>query len=355
MSRSHRLLGVVAAVAVAAAAGAATRPAAAAEATDTSVAARGPGSILYLKGGKLWRASPDGRVKRRIPHAGRFVSASQSDSGTIAAHRGLNFYRLSRAGKLLNKPITTAFRTNKLLPAFNGPFSPEISPDGTKIAYTYSFIASYYDYTCQCNRIQPSMNTSYTWSNRFTEWPDRTFGSISFHYNASWIDNRTTLSTTQHLFDYGGNVMDAIGIDTLGGGLNSYRNWFSGCMAGCDSIDTLQLYRYDEAEMTRQKDKVVVVSGPLNGDADGSRLQIHLMAGLPPAIPPTFCQIAATSGKLSSPTWSPDGKSLAWADAKGIWVGKVGATYGPEGPACALTSRLVIPGGSKPDWGPARP
>jgi hypothetical protein len=36
-------------------------------------------------------------------------------------------------------------------------------------------------------------------------------------------------------------------------------------------------------------------------------------------------------------------------------VGQVGDTFGPDGPTCELTKRLVIPGGSKPDWGPARP
>ena len=96
------------------------------------------------------------------------------------------------------------------------------------------------------------MNTSYTWANRFTDSPERVFGLVRFHSNASWIDNRTTLSTTQHLYDYAGNVMDAVGLDRLGGGPDSYTNWFSGCMAGCDSVQTLELYRYDEAEMTRQ-------------------------------------------------------------------------------------------------------
>lgn len=355
MTRSQTLHGVAVAVLVAAVvAGAATRTAAATPTAATAQAAT-PGSILYLRGGKLWVASPDGRVKRKVPHTGRFESASQADNGTIVALRGVDLYRLNRGGKALNKPFTTAFRTSSLTPAFNGPFSPEISPDGTKVAYTYSLIASNFDPACQCNRISPSMNTSYTWANRFTDAPERVFGLVRFHSNASWIDGRTTLSTTQHLFDFAGNVMDAVGIDRLGGGPDSYTNWFSGCMAGCDSVQTLELYRFDEAEMTRQRDKVVVVSGQLNGMADGSRLQIHRLAGLPPAIPPTFCQIAATSGKLQSPTWSPDGKSLAWADAKGIWVGQVGSTFGPTGPACELTKRLLIPGGSKPDWGPARP
>jgi WD40 repeat protein len=357
MDRRHFIgwritLGLVLAAALAAALTCAT---ATGSTTSETAAAAKKGSILYLKGGKLWVASPDGRTKLRVYHTGRFQSASQADNGTIVALRGTNLYRLSRRGRLLNKPFTTAFRTNRILPAYNGPFSPEVSPDGTKVAYTYSFIASHFDPACLCNRISPSMNTSYTWSNRFTDSPERVFGLARFHSNASWIDNRTTLSTTQHLYDYAGNVMDAVGLDRLGGGPDSYSNWFSGCMAGCDSVQTLQLYRYDEAEMTRQKDKLVFVSGTLNGLADGSRMQIHRMAGLPPAIPPTFCQVAATSGKLSSPTWSPDGRSLAWADAKGIWVAQVGDAFGPDGPSCRLTKRLVIPGGSTPDWGPARP
>jgi WD40 repeat protein len=319
---------------------------------DGASATAGTGSILYLKGGRLWASSPDGRTNRRIPHAGRFESASQADNGTIVAQRGINLYRLSRRGRLLNKPFTTAFRTNRILPAYNGPFSPEMSPDGTKVAYTYSFIASHFDPVCQCNRISPSMNTSYTWSNRFTDSPERVFGLARFHSNASWIDNRTVLATTQHLFDYAGNVMDSIGIDALGGGPDSYSNWFSGCMSGCDSVLTLQMYRVDEGEMTRQRDKLVFVSGELNGLADGSRMQIHPMAGMPPAIPPTFCQIDGPNGRFTRPTWSPDGKSLAWADARGIWVGQVGDV---SGATCQLTKRLVIPGGSQPDWGPARP
>ena len=227
-----------------------------------------------------------------------------------------------------------------------------MSPDGTKIAYTYSFIASHYDPDCACERTSPSMNTSFTHSNRFVDRPERVFGNARFHSNASWIDNRTVLATTEHLYDYAGKVMDSVAIDTLGGGPDSYRNWFSNCVAGCDSVQTLQMYRLDEGEMTRQRDKLVFVSGALNGPADGSRLQIHPMRGMPPAIPATFCEIGGASGRFTSPTWSPDGRSLAWADAKGIWVARVTDT---SGGTCRLSRKLVVPGGSTPDWGPANP
>jgi hypothetical protein len=340
-TRFGALVVALAAAAVAAALGAVHAPAAA-----------GPGSILYENGGKLWVASPDGRVKRRVPHSGSFEWPSQADSGTIVAQRGLNFHRLSRSGKELNKPITTAFRKNPILPAYNGPFTPEVSPDGTKIAYTYSFVASHFDPNCNCHRVSPSMNTSYTYANRFVEWPSRVFGRMGFHGNASWIDNRRVLGTTEHLFDYGGKVMDSVGVDTLGGGDDSYRNWFSECVEGCDDIQTLRMYRVDEGEMTRQRDKLVFTAGDLGGPASGKRLFIYRTKGAPPKLPGNPCHVTGPNGKFTSPTWSPDGKSLAWADKKGIWVGRVGDV---SGQTCQLTKTLVIPGGSSPDWGPAKP
>src|SRR4051812_45960556 len=65
-----------------------------------------------------------------------------------------------------------------------------------------------------------------------------------------------------------------------------------------------------------------------------------------------FCRITGATGKFTSPTWSPDGKSLAWADRRGIWKGTLGS---PAGASCEITRKLVIKHGTAPDWGPARP
>jgi hypothetical protein len=319
---------------------------------DRAASAASGGSILYEKGGKLWVTSPDGRVKRRIPHTGSFEWPSQADNGTIVAQRGLSFHRLDRRGRELNRPITTAFRKNPILPAYNGPFAPQVSPDGTKIAYTYSFIASHFDPACNCTRVSPSMNTSYTYANRFVERPDRVFGLMRFYANASWADNRTVMGTTEHLYNYAGDVLNSVAVDPLGGGADSYVTWFSECVEGCDSIQTLRMYRVDEGEVTRQRDKLVFTAGNLDGPADGSRMLIYRVNGPPPRLPGNPCHVTGANGKFTSPTWSPDGKSLAWADRRGIWVGQVGDI---SGQTCQLTRTLLVPGGSSPDWGPAKP
>ncbi len=323
--------------------------AAAADGAGTTPVASG-GSILYLKGGKLWLASPDGRVKHRVPHAGTFDNPSQADNGTIVAQRGIDLYRMNRRGRLLNKPITTAFRVNNLVPTVKGPFWPEVSPDGTKIAYTYSLVAEHFDYGCNCVVTSPSLNTTYTYADRFVDDPVKAFGNARMYRQASWIDSSRVLMTTEELLDFAGNVLDTVAVDALGGGADAYERWFSQCDP-CDSLQTLKLVPLGEGEMTRQHDKLVFVAGELGTRNLGTRLAIYRMNGMPPAATPDPCFVTGATGKMTSPTWSVDGRSLAWEDAKGIWVGRLGEV----GSSCQLTRRLLVPGGRSPDWGPATP
>ena len=307
------------------------------------------GSIVYRKSGKLWTARPDGTHQRAVPKSRGLERPSQDDRGNIVAQRGVDLYHLNRRGRLLNKPFTTPFRTNPIVTAFNGPFAPEVSPDGKMIAYTYSYTDSVYDAGCDCVTTSPSFNTSYTSSTRATDNPNGNVGLARMYSHASWIDNRRVLFTTEHLFNFAGDALDTVAIDTLGGGEDSYERWFSECV-NCSDIQTLQLYPLDEGEMTRQRDKLVFVSGELGTKTPGSTLLMYALSpGMPPGIPQHFCTVGGANGKFSSPSWSPDGSTLAWADSRGIWTGTVGDLSGSE---CQLTRRLVIPGGTTPDWGP---
>ena len=119
----------------------------------------GASSILYRKNHALWVASPSGKHERRIKGSRGFSNPSQDDRGRIVAQKGVRLYRLNRVGNLLNKPITTAFRTNPVVPSFKGPFFPEVSPNGKLIAYTYSFTESHYDPECDCVSTAPSLPT----------------------------------------------------------------------------------------------------------------------------------------------------------------------------------------------------
>jgi hypothetical protein len=239
---------------------------------------------------------------------------------------------MNRRGKRLNEPITTAFRTNPALPDYKGPLWPEVSPDGKTIAYTYSWTASRFDPGCNCFLTTPSLNTAYTSASRLTDDPVASYGNATMYAHASWIDSRRTLLTTPELYDFGGGVLDTVAVDTLGGGQDSYQRWFSQC-TGCGDIQTLQLYPLDEGEMTRQRDKLVFTSGELGTKTPDSRLAIYQLSVEPPST--AFADPCFTHGDFNSPTWSPDGKSLAWADKRGVWVGKVGdrlfGTFEPEG------------------------
>ena len=139
---------------------------------DQASATAGGGSIVYVKGGKLWVARPDGRVKRRVPHAGTFEWPSQADNGTIVAQRGIYFHRLSRQRQVAQQADHDSVPDEPDPARLQRPVRPEVSPDGTKIAYSYSFVASHFDPGCMCILISPSLNTSYTPANRFEESPD---------------------------------------------------------------------------------------------------------------------------------------------------------------------------------------
>jgi hypothetical protein len=98
-------------------------------------------SIAYIQGGDVWLTTPDGSRKQQVTHTGTYSYVSQADDGTmIALAPGERLHKLSRTGQVLADFLTyisdgapQAGGVNQ----FHGPFNPELSPDGTKVAFEW--------------------------------------------------------------------------------------------------------------------------------------------------------------------------------------------------------------------------
>src|SRR6476619_3260954 len=91
-------------------------------------------SIVYTKGGDVWRSSPDGRHQARLTRDGGYSSPSQDDRGRVYAVQRGRFVRLTRSGRHIGAPFSAAVGQSGNVTAF-GPWDPQVSPDGKRIAY----------------------------------------------------------------------------------------------------------------------------------------------------------------------------------------------------------------------------
>jgi hypothetical protein len=91
-------------------------------------------SIVFTKGGNVWRSSPDGRHQARLTRDGGYSSPSQDDRGRVYAIQHGRFVRLSRAGRRIGAPFSAAVSRSGNVTAY-GPWEAQVSPDGKRIAY----------------------------------------------------------------------------------------------------------------------------------------------------------------------------------------------------------------------------
>ena len=119
---------------------------AAAAALALSPALAAADSIVYVKDGNVWLASGSGGNQYQVTTDGTaehpYRSPSQADDGTIAAGFGTEILRMKQNGKVLNR-LDPPTLTNSVSHPMDGvPVDVAISPDGTKVAYTF------YGYEC---------------------------------------------------------------------------------------------------------------------------------------------------------------------------------------------------------------
>ena len=305
-------------------------------------------SISYVKDGNVFLTTPDGGRHFQVTSSGVYSYASQADDGTFIALAGERLHKLDRLGNVLadfatpvsdgppppNPPDWKDTKTNY----FNGPFEPEISPDGTKVSYTYYWQHYTYDYMLNSWRNRLESGTAITHTDRLTAW-DEFGGNLSGWIDGSWVDNDTLARS-----DAGVPLAeDVVFNDIKLGGGGELRRWFRN-YAGYDRSDP---------ELNRQQTMLA-----LSGEAappTGRHLGVYRTLGNLTAEPEACFGIFDDDQRgrtPNGPTWSPDGRLLAWQDSAGIKTLTVGDLSG----GCRIPEddiKNVVPGGAHPDWGPA--
>ncbi len=106
-------------------------------------------SVAFVRGGDVHLATGDFTREYRVTYTGGYSDVTQADDGTMVALTGVRLHRLDRAGNVL-ADFDTPVSDTRPAPSktFYGPYDPAISPDGTKLAYTYYYMTQSQNPSC---------------------------------------------------------------------------------------------------------------------------------------------------------------------------------------------------------------
>lgn len=295
-------------------------------------------SIAFVKNANVWLTTPDGARQHQVTADGTaeqpYRSPSQADDGTIAVSHGQLIKRLHQNGQVINTIDPPALVDSTSRPVDGVPVAVAISPDGSKIAYSFSSYSCPVAWECGARAV-----TGVTHADRFT--PADAFATATFG-NPRWVGNNRLVVTNGENWHV--NLLDVAPGSAV-------VNWFNDRDYFGDTSDL------GEAAVSRDGRRVAAVHG-YDGEWPGSVRRIIWFnaggdvrgGGLPAARPDAVCITGPVRG-THSPTWSPDGSGLAFTLPEGLHVARNVPT---EGAQCAsYGSGLVVAGATEPDWGPA--
>ena len=300
----------------------------------TSARAAQTGTIVFVRDHDLWLTRPDGSGMRQLTTDGTedspYEHPTMSTDGVVAAMKGSDIVRMSQGGKVLTRMTPEDLFVPDYGTILISPITdPEISPDGTKIAYSQLRLENYSggDYGYNVTESE----TAVTSATRFTE-PTK----IYLGYQAGWIGNaRFTLDRDGdvHLADLGHDAVPWFTSDDI-----------------FDTHDPLDPFiALNEAEVSPDRQRALfgiqntgfAMTTTTSDPAVGS-------PSAPTAAPQCFLSSDDPEVYAEDATFGPDSDSVVYTEDGKLTVLRNFA-------ACNETTTMDVltTGATEPDWSPA--